>query len=233
MAADNMYRNGEYSKYFSPEKSDFPFSQTYEEKRRLILDRLRQGGQSILDLGGGRGRFSIPLAGNNRVCMADLSPQMIAEAAAAFADVPEPSPGGSLQFVCCDAGAPPFCREAFDVVLAIDLLPHLTDPERSLAAVYELLTPGGTAVIDNSNRSPLWMFAYPEYVNWRRQPVKFLRTFLNGGILPDWTASITHWSKEEFGALLAGAGFVVVDFMELGPSWCPKWHLAFCRKPCR
>lgn len=229
MVEKNIYRNGEYTKFFSPEKKDFPFSSTYEEKRRLILDRLQQGGQLILDLGGGRGRFSIPLARNNRVCMADLSLQMIEEASTALA---QPSlPDGALQFVCCDAGEPPFCRESFDIVLAIDLLPHLTAPERSLESICALLKPGGTAVIDNSNRSPFWMFAYPEYVNWRKQPVKFLRTFLNGGILPDWTASITHLSKEEFSAILTGAGFVIFDFMELGPSYCPKWHLAFCRKP--
>jgi len=232
MAEINIYRNGEYTKFFSPERASFPFSNTYEEKRRIILDRLHQGAQSILDLGGGRGRFSVPLSQNNRVIMADLSLQMIDEAAAVSARPTQPAMEGTLQFVCCDASAPPFSQELFDVVLAIDLLPHLENPAHSLRAICSLLKPGGMAIIDNSNRSPFWMFAYPEYVNWRKHPIKFLRTFLNGGILPDWTASISHYSKQEFSALLTGAGFVIFDFMELGPSYCPKWHLAFCRKPC-
>jgi ubiquinone/menaquinone biosynthesis C-methylase UbiE len=231
MGKKDIYTGGEYSRFFSPESAAFPFAKTYAEKRTLILERLEGGGQSILDLGGGRGRFSIPLSRNNRVCMADLSLQMIQEALAAMPGAQEQPAGGDLQFVCCDAGLPPFQPDSFDVLLAIDLLPHLCDPERSFRTIWELLKPGGTAIIDNSNRAPLWMFSYPEYVNWRTHPIKFVRTFINGGILPDWAESITHLSKGEFTALLAGAGFTICDFIELGPAVCPKWHLAFCRKP--
>ncbi|MBI4721287.1 MAG: class I SAM-dependent methyltransferase [Chitinivibrionia bacterium] len=235
MGKKDIYASGEYSRFFSPESASFPFARLYDEKRRLILERASEGGRDILDLGGGRGRYSIPLAANNRVCLADLSLQMIEEALEAgharASNTENRAERGSLTAVCCDAEFPPFRRESFDVLLAIDLLPHVSSPDRLAGAIFDLLRPGGTAIVDNSNSSPFWMFAFPGYVNWKRRPIRFLRTFLHGGVLPDWTNAIVHLNKDEFTGCLAGAGFAIVDFMELGPSYCPKWHLAFCRKP--
>ncbi len=253
MGKKDIYASGEYSRFFSPENASFPFAGVYEEKRRLILERLSGGGRDILDLGGGRGRFSIALSANNRVCLADLSMQMLDEAQEALhsqssaeqagrggncASARDDRPGGeggsgrgSLTMICCDAEFPPFRRESFDVLLAIDLLPHVSSPERLAGAIFELVKPGGTAIIDNSNSSPFWMFSYPGYVSWKRRPIAFVRTFLHGGILPDWADAIVHLSKDEFTGCLLGVGFAIVDFIELGPSYCPKWHLAFCRKP--
>lgn len=251
MEQNNIYKSGEYSRFFTPESETFPFSRVYEEKRKIILERLAAGGKTILDLGGGRGRLSIPLSLKNRVFMADLSMQMIEEARAAkdgasdeigfdqrVRDVESnalpgnaPYLAGSIDFICCDAECPPFKKESFDVLLAIDLLPHVKSAGKCIKGIYDLLKPGGTAIIDNSNSMPLWMFAFPEYVNWKTHPVKFIRTFLHGGILPNWAHAITHMNKEEFLEHVRIAGLVIIDFIELGPSYCPKWHLAFCRKP--
>jgi ubiquinone/menaquinone biosynthesis C-methylase UbiE len=225
----DLYKSGEYTKYFAPERKDFPFADTYEEKKNLIVERLASGGRKILDLGGGRGRISLPLSIRNRVVMADLSMKMIEEAI--DREVPGDRTDGSIEYICCDAENPPFLKESFDVLLAIDLLPHVKDIGGCLQGCFDLIRPGGEAVIDNSNSVPFWMFAYPEYVDWKRHPVKFVRTFMHGGVLPNWADRITHLTKDAFVSHLRSAGFIIVDFVELGPSYCPKWHLAFCRKP--
>ncbi len=232
MNKKDLYKSGEYTKYFAPEKKTFPFAGVYEEKKRLILDRLSEGGKRILDIGGGRGRISLPLSHGNTVIMADLSIKMIEEAMNKQAgDGTAESGPGSIDYICCDAERPPFDAGSFDVILAIDLVPHIKNSQACMEGLFALLKPGGTAVIDNSNSVPFWMFAYPEYVNWMSSPVKFIRTFFNGGILPNWADRIVHLKRNVFTDYLRGAGFVIVDFIDLGPSYCPKWHLAFCRKP--
>lgn len=84
--------------------------------------------------------------------------------------------------------------------------------------------------MDSSNRSPWWMWAYPEYLNPVRSPVRFMKTFLGGGVLPDWQGRVTHLARKEFHHLLEESGFRITETRDFGPRFCPKWHLAVALK---
>jgi hypothetical protein len=54
-------------------------------------------------------------------------------------------------------------------------------------------------------------------------------TWRSGGVLPEWRSIVRHRTRAQLHALLAEAGFDVVEEWAYGPAWCPKWHLACCR----
>jgi 2-polyprenyl-6-hydroxyphenyl methylase/3-demethylubiquinone-9 3-methyltransferase len=103
--------------------------------------------------------------------------------------------------------------ERFDVVLAMEVVEHVSDPTAFLAACRELLAPGGLLICSTINRNPKsWLMAIvgAEHVmRWLPVGTHDWRKF----IMPD-----------ELFALLRGAGLAPVDrkgfvFDPLGWSW--------------
>lgn len=91
--------------------------------------------RSVLDVGGGRGRWRV-LLGNP----ADYT----------IADVVEPetsSLAADTTYVVADAVALPFAAGTFDLVLMIEVLQHLPEPARALAEASRVLAPGGVLVL--------------------------------------------------------------------------------------
>ena len=103
--------------------------------------------------------------------------------------------------------------ERFDVVLAMEVVEHVSDPTAFLAACRELLAPGGLLICSTINRNPKsWLMAIvgAEHV-MRWLPVG----------THDWRKFIT---PDELFALIRGAGLAPVDrkgfvFDPLGWSW--------------
>lgn len=153
----------------------------YVGRRRIVLDWVRRltpaGRPRILDLGCGTG-FNLehlPQLFPCDVVGADIS-------------------GDALEFcrtrrlsalVRADAAYPPFRDGSFDVILALDVIEHVRDDERALAALGRLLRPGGRLVIF----TPAFQFLWSEH---DRVSHHFRR-----------------YTSGELGGKLAAAGFAV------------------------
>jgi len=218
-----FYTTGEYVGHFKPDSERNSFRGIYSEKRDYIVGQIdRIGGKNlrILDLGGGMGRITIPLASRHRMVLADLSLDMLRLAGEA---------GNGFHRLNCDAEAPCFAGQSFDAVIAVDLVSHLPNLPHVLQELRRILRPKGYLMIDVTNSNPFWILNYPSYVNPWRQPGRWIRTFLGAGVPPEWQGRIHHLSKRRFARMLRRSGFSVLDWAAFGPPWCPKWFLAVCR----
>lgn len=213
---EELFTSGAYLPLFQPESADNPFARIYAEKQRLVLGAVPGVDQKVLDVGGGMGRMAIPLSRHHYVTLSDISSQMLEQA--------RPAAGPRLRLVQADATTLPFATGSFDYVVCIDLLPHLLDPARTLGELHRVLRAGGTLILDSTNAAPLWTLAYPRYLG--RNPIRWLRTWLAGGVPPEWQKRVWHLGRRRFLTLLAGAGFRVERVHGIGPPICPKWHLA-------
>jgi len=216
-----FFESGDYTSHFHPEDEDNPFRNLYEEKKRFVVEFAGGERLRILDLGGGFGRHSALLSGSHDVILADLSPQMLRRAARDNIHL-------MGRVMNCDAEALPFKNGQFDLILALDLLCHLPMPQNALAEIRRVLRPKGRFLVDSSNKNPWWMLAYPRYVHPIRRPLRFIRTFIGGGVLPGWQHRVWHYHRKDFYKLIEGSGFRVVDRRDFGPKYSPKWHLAIC-----
>ena len=214
-----LYTSGEYVTHFRPDSEKNSFREIYSKKRDYLLDRIPGRNLRILDLGGGMGRITIPLSSKHRAVLADLSIGMLRLAG---------ENGTGFERLNCDAEELCFKNESFDCILIIDLVPHFPSVVQMLAEIRRVLKPGGMLFIDTTNSNPLWVLNYPRYANPLRRPVRWLRTLLGGGILPEWQGKIHHQSRRHFRYLLEQSGFSVQEWASFGPFWCPKWFLAVC-----
>lgn len=108
--------------------------------RRLVPDR---AGMSLIDLGCGDGRISIPLVRETgELLLVDSSAGMLE---LARRNVP-PGTTGRVSFKCVDlADFEP--QQSYDIVLCIGVLAHVPSPPATLRRIAQLLGPGGRAVI--------------------------------------------------------------------------------------
>lgn len=226
----SIFTTGEYVGQFHPEDSGNPFHRIYEQKRVEVIAAARAllGGDPtarVLDVGGGMGRISVPLAATYDVTLCDVSESMLELARKAAAQT-SATTRLTTQFV--DASQPlPYPDASFDLIVCLDLLVHLPDPLAAVREIHRVLKPSGAAIIDNSNSIPLWTLWYPQYVG--RRPSRWLRTWRAGGVLPEWADIVHHHTRAQFLSMLAQADFAVQEERFYGPAICPKWNLAVVR----
>jgi ubiquinone/menaquinone biosynthesis C-methylase UbiE len=229
----SIFKNGEYVEYFQPQDSSNPFHKIYERKRVETLAAARviladRPDARALDIGGGMGRIAVPLAMTHNVILCDISESMLNLARAAAVSS---SAATRLQTQVVDASQPlPYGDQSFDLIVCLDLLVHLPDPQTALHELFRTLKPGGKAIIDNSNSVPLWTLFYPSYVG--RRPSRWVRTMRAGGVLPEWADIVHHHTRAEFLQMLSSAGFEALQERHYGPAICPKWQVVVaCRPP--
>ncbi len=105
----------------------------------LLLPLMPPAPAAVVDLGCGTGSLSLLLAqAGHDVCGVDLSPRMLAVAAAKTAEV---------DFRVGDAADPPCPAGSYDVVLARHVLWAMPDPAAALGAWVRLLKPDGRLVL--------------------------------------------------------------------------------------
>jgi 2-polyprenyl-6-hydroxyphenyl methylase/3-demethylubiquinone-9 3-methyltransferase len=116
-----------------------------------IAARTRLQGARVLDVGCGGGILAEGLAGRGaRVVGMDLAPENI-EAAAAHAAAAKLA----IDYRLVDAAALAETEPgAFDVVTCLELLEHVPDPARIVAACATLAKPGGAVFFSTINRNP-------------------------------------------------------------------------------
>jgi SAM-dependent methyltransferase len=96
----------------------------------------------VLDVGAGTGLLMAPLKERYpwaSVVEFDFAHAMLRKA--------REKHGAETAAVCGDATEPPFSRGAFDLVLCLNVLPHLGEPRRALAALAECVVAGGLLVV--------------------------------------------------------------------------------------
>jgi 2-polyprenyl-6-hydroxyphenyl methylase/3-demethylubiquinone-9 3-methyltransferase len=106
--------------------------------------------------------------------------------------------------------------EAFDVVLVMEVVEHVTDPAALLTACRQMLTPGGLLICSTLNRTPQ----------------SFAKAIVGAEYVMGWLPKGTHdWSKfikpDELYALLGTAGLDPVDakgFVFNPVTW--QWRLS-------
>lgn len=217
----DIYRRG-YRRYFRADEPADPFHHLYERKREAVLGGLAAGPRlRVLDVGGGYGRLAAPLAERHDVTLVDISEEMLDEAR-------ERCPP-DVELVQADARELPFADGSFDAVLALDLLPHVPDAAGELRELARVARPGGLVLFDTTNAVPLWVLAYPRYVD--RRPKRLLLTLLAGGVLPEWRTLVRHHRTADVRRAMRDAGLELERCERFGPGWATKWHLWWARRP--
>jgi ubiquinone/menaquinone biosynthesis C-methylase UbiE len=222
-----IFRSGAYIRHFRPEMRSNPFQRIYEKKRRdtlAIVSELK-GVNRILDVGGGPGRVSLPLATHAVACqvvLADIGLEVLKSVQSIG------SHSHHLALINTDAHALSCRSDLFDCVISLDLLCHLETPAIALREFHRVLRRKGSLIIDNTNANPLWALFYPRYLGCN--PLTWLRIIRFRGVYPGWEKIVRHYSEKTFTALLENSGFETIKMVNYGPTVCPKWHLRLCTK---
>lgn len=108
-------------------------------------------GNRVLDLGcgGGRHAFEVYRRGGQVIAF-DLDPGELTSVNGMFgamAGADEAGPASRASSVSGDATRMPFCDNAFDRVIAAEVLEHVLDDQRAMNELGRVLRPGGLAAI--------------------------------------------------------------------------------------
>lgn len=115
---------------------------------------------SVLDIGCGAGMLTNALAlQGHKVSGIDLSASSLEIAKKADTT-------GSVTYIPGVAEALPFAAASFDVVSALDLLEHVTDPKRVIDEASRVLKPGGLFFFHTFNRNLLSYLLVIKGVEW-------------------------------------------------------------------
>jgi SAM-dependent methyltransferase len=110
-----------------------------------------RAGDRVLDLGcgGGRHAFEVYRRGG-RVVAFDLDPAELAPVRGMFGAMAaegEADAGSRAEAMSGDGVHMPFCDNAFDLVIAAEVLEHIPDDQRVMRELWRVLRPGGLAAI--------------------------------------------------------------------------------------
>ncbi len=128
-----------------------------------LLDRFAGEARRVLDMGCGFGKNTLYVAQQLHAMAVglELDSLKLAWGQRKLAAV---GLEDSAALVCGDASHPPFRSESFECILMAEVLEHLIDPARALAACRYLLCPGGLLLITTPSSHNLAYCNNPLYV---------------------------------------------------------------------
>ncbi len=184
-------------------------AQVVAEFGRDLAVALPFAGLRVLDIGCGGGLLSEPMARlGAEVVGADAAERNIP-----VARVHAEQSGLVIDYRHTTAEALAAAGEQFDVVLNMEVVEHVADPQAYLTACQELLKPGGLMICSTLNRTPK----------------SFMMAIIGAEWVMRWLPKGTHdWAKfitpDELYALISKAGLRPVDrrgmvFNPVGWSW--------------
>ncbi len=214
MAAEWWNPNGKFKPLhlMNPCRLDYITRQIAAEFGRDLTGRASFAGLRILDIGCGGGLLSEPMARlGAEVVGADAAPRNIP-----VAQLHAEQSGLTIDYRNITAEALAAAGEQFDVVLNMEVVEHVADPQAYLTACRQLLKPGGLMICSTLNRNPK----------------SFMMAIVGAEWVMRWLPKGTHdWAKfitpDELYALIRGAGLDPVDRkgMVFNPvSW--RWALS-------
>ncbi len=198
MSAEWWDLNGKFKPLhmMNPCRLDYITEQIASEFGRDTRQALPFNGLRILDIGCGGGLLSEP--------MARLGAAVTGVDAAAgnipVADIHARQMGLKIDYRHSTAEALLEEGEGFDVVLAMEIVEHVADPQEFIAVCGKLLKPGGLLISSTINRNPK----------------SYLMAIVGAEIIMRWLPKGTHdWQKflkpEELADMIANSGLAVVD----------------------
>lgn len=196
----------------NPIRLDYITSQIAAEFGRELRDEQPFAGLRLLDIGCGGGLLSEPMARlGATVVGADAAPRNIP-----VAQVHAEQSGLEIDYRHTTAEALAEAGEQFDVVLNMEVVEHVADPQAYLTACRHLLKPGGLMICSTINRNPK----------------SYALAIVGAEYVMRWLPKGTHeWHKfitpEELFALIETAGLDPVDrkgFVFNPVSW--RWRLS-------
>lgn len=104
-------------------------------------------GKSILDMGCGDGRISIPFAAKNQLTLVDGSPGMLE---IAKTNTP-PETRDQVTYVLSQLEGAPLSRDGYDLIIAMGILAHLESWKAGLKMLTHSLKPGGLLMVQISD----------------------------------------------------------------------------------
>jgi 2-polyprenyl-6-hydroxyphenyl methylase / 3-demethylubiquinone-9 3-methyltransferase len=214
MAADWWDPNGKFKPLhmLNPCRLDYICAQIAAEFGRDLSQAMPFAGLRLLDIGCGGGLLAEP--------MARLGASVVGADAAArnipVAQVHAEQSGLTIDYRHTTAEALAAAREQFDVVLNMEVVEHVADPQAYLTACQQLLKPGGLMICSTLNRNPK----------------SFVMAIIGAEWVMRWLPKGTHdWSKfitpDELYAMIDKAGLKPVDRrgMVFNPvTW--RWSLS-------
>ncbi len=153
-------------------------------------------GLRILDIGCGGGLLSEPMARlGAEVIGADAAERNIP-----VAQIHAEQSGLSIDYRCTTAEALAEAGEQFDVILNMEVVEHVAEPQNYLTACQQLLKPGGLMICSTINRNPK----------------SYMMAIFGAEVVMRWLPRGTHeWDKfitpDELFELIEKAGLTPVD----------------------
>ncbi len=224
------------SRYFEPylernlarvHRGSRPFLYSFwlRNLRRLISPRAR-----VLEAGCGLGFFAARLSRNYSIVALDVS-----LAALSFVQ----RQWNITSVTCADATALPFHDEAFDAIVAFDLIEHLASPEKFLIEAFRVLCRQGVIVLSTPNPESFGARLKGRHVTDGRSPLWFGdrdQTHVSIHCIDDWRRMFLEMNFE---VLRDGTDFlwdppyfqrIPVLFQKLlfnGTQWIGTWLVGF------
>lgn len=198
MATEWWDPNGKFKPLhmLNPCRLDYITRQIGAEFDRDLTQDLPFAGLRILDIGCGGGLLSEPMARlGATVVGADAAPRNIP-----VAQIHAQAQGLNIDYRHTTAEAIAQSGETFDVVLNMEVVEHVADPQGFLNACCTLLKPGGLMLCSTINRNPK----------------SFMMAIIGAEHIMRWLPKGTHeFSKfitpDELYALIEGASLIPVD----------------------